>query len=58
MLCMRGIVEPGELGALRMADNWQYSARLYQPRTPEELDTALGGGATFRQGAHQFDISG
>ena len=56
VLGMRGIVERGELGALRMVHNWQYSAWLYQPRTPEELDTALGGGATFRQGAHQFDI--
>ena len=56
VLGIREIVERGELGALRMVHNWQYSAWLYQPRTPEELDTALGGGATFRQGAHQFDI--
>ena len=56
VLGMRGIIERGELGAFRMVHNWQYSAWLYQPRTPEELDTTLGGGATFRQGAHQFDI--
>ena len=56
VLGMRRIIERGELGALRMVHNWQYGAWLYQPRTPEELDTALGGGATFRQGAHQFDI--
>lgn len=56
VLGMRSIVERGELGRLRMIHNWQYGAWLYQPRTPEELDTALGGGATFRQGAHQFDI--
>ena len=29
---------------------------LYRPRRPEELDTALGGGAIFNQAAHQIDI--
>jgi phthalate 4,5-cis-dihydrodiol dehydrogenase len=33
-----------------------YSDWLYRPRRPEELDERLGGGVTFRQGAHQFDI--
>jgi phthalate 4,5-cis-dihydrodiol dehydrogenase len=56
VLAMREIIESGEIGAVRMLHNWSYGAWLYQPRTPEELDTKLGGGATFRQGAHQFDI--
>ncbi len=56
VLGMRAIVESGELGRLRMMHNWHYGSWLYQPRLPEELDTRLGGGATFRQGAHQFDI--
>lgn len=33
-----------------------YTDWVYRPRRPEELDTALGGGVTFRQGAHQFDV--
>jgi phthalate 4,5-cis-dihydrodiol dehydrogenase len=56
VLAIREIVESGELGSVRMLHNWSYGAWLYQPRTPEEMDTRLGGGATFRQGAHQFDI--
>jgi phthalate 4,5-cis-dihydrodiol dehydrogenase len=56
VLKMREVVESGELGRVRMIHNWTYSAWLYQPRMPEELDTKLGGGVTFRQGAHQFDI--
>jgi len=56
VLKMREVVESGALGRLRMMHNWTYSAWLYQPRLPEELDTQLGGGVTFRQGAHQFDI--
>jgi len=56
ILKMREVVESGELGRVRMMHNWTYSAWLYQPRLPEELDTRLGGGVTFRQGAHQFDI--
>ena len=56
VLKMREVVESGELGRLRMMHNWTYSAWLYQPRLPEELDSRLGGGVTFRQGAHQFDI--
>ena len=33
-----------------------YTDYLYRPRRPEELDTALGGGAIFNQGSHQVDI--
>jgi len=56
ILKMREVVESGALGRVRMMHNWTYSAWLYQPRLTEELDTKLGGGVTFRQGAHQFDI--
>lgn len=53
---IREIVESGELGRVRMIHNWYFNDWLYRPRTPEELRTELGGGVTFRQGAHQFDI--
>ena len=53
---MRSLVEEGALGAPRMANTWCYSDWVYRPRRPEELDIAQGGGVTFRQGAHQFDI--
>ena len=53
---MRRIVESGELGAARMANTWGFTDWVYRPRRPEELDVAKGGGVTFRQGAHQFDI--
>ena len=36
--------------------NMYYSDWVYRPRRPEELDERLGGGITFPQGAHQFDI--
>ena len=53
---MRELVRSGSLGKLRMVHNWYLSDWIYRPRTPEELDTRLGGGVTFRQGSHQFDI--
>ena len=53
---MREIVETGELGAPFMANTWGFTDWVYRPRRPEELDVAKGGGVTFRQGAHQFDI--
>jgi phthalate 4,5-cis-dihydrodiol dehydrogenase len=53
---MRQIVRTGELGRARMLHNIYYSDWVYRPRRPEELDVNLGGGVTFRQGAHQFDI--
>ena len=39
-----------------MANTWAFTDWVYRPRRPEELDVAKGGGVTFRQGAHQFDI--
>ena len=56
VLRMREIVRSGELGRLGMIHSWVYSDFLYRPRTPEELDTSLGGGVIFNQGPHQIDI--
>jgi phthalate 4,5-cis-dihydrodiol dehydrogenase len=53
---IRGIVQSGELGQLRMLHYWYFSDWLYRPRTAEELNPSLGGGVTWRQGPHQFDI--
>lgn len=53
---IREIVKSGELGPLKMIHNWYYNDWIYRPRVAEELDTAQGGGVTFRQGSHQFDI--
>ena len=53
---IRGIVRSGELGRIRMIHNWYFTDWMYRPRRTEELDTSLGGGITFRQGSHQFDI--
>jgi phthalate 4,5-cis-dihydrodiol dehydrogenase len=53
---IRELVRSGELGRLRMLHNWYFTDWLYRPRNAEELDTRLGGGVTFRQGSHQFDL--
>ena len=53
---MRELIASGELGRVRLLHNIYYSDWVYRPRRPEELDAKLGGGITFRQGAHQFDI--
>lgn len=53
---MREIVQSGELGRLRMLHNWYFTDWMYRPRHAGELDTRMGGGVTFRQGSHQFDI--
>jgi phthalate 4,5-cis-dihydrodiol dehydrogenase len=53
---MREIVAGGTLGRVRMVNTWCYSDWMFRPRRGDELDAAQGGGATFRQGAHQFDI--
>jgi len=56
ILEMRRIIESGVLGRVQMAHTWCYTDWMYRPRRPEELDHRLGGGVTYRQGAHQFDI--
>ena len=53
---MRDIIESGELGPVGMVNSWCYSDWMDRPRRPAELETTLGGGVTFRQGSHQFDI--
>lgn len=53
---MREIIASGRLGAPRMIHTWCFTDWVYRPRRPEELRPELGGGVTFRQGAHQFDI--
>ena len=53
---MREIVAGGTLGRVRMIHTWNFTDWIYRPRRPDELDIALGGGVTFRQGSHQFDI--
>ena len=53
---VRELVRSGELGQLRMIHYTYFSDWLYRPRTLEELNPALGGGVTWRQGPHQFDI--
>lgn len=53
---MHRLIESGRLGAVRMVNTWCFTDWMYRPRRPDELNTHLGGGVTFRQGAHQFDI--
>jgi len=53
---MRELIAGGSLGRVRMVHTWCYTDWIYRPRRPEELDDALGGGVTYRQGSHQFDI--
>jgi phthalate 4,5-cis-dihydrodiol dehydrogenase len=53
---MRELVAGGSLGRVRMVNTWCYTDWMVRPRRPEEFDTGAGGGVTFRQGSHQFDI--
>lgn len=53
---MREIVVSGALGRARMIHTLNFTDWIYRPRRPDELDVSLGGGVTFRQGSHQFDI--
>ena len=53
---MRELIESGELGAVRMVNTWCFTDWLHRPRRADELDAERGGGVTFRQGAHQFDV--
>ena len=54
---IREIVKSGELGTLRMISGWYFNDWLFRPRLPAEMDTAMGGGVVFRQGAHHFDVT-
>ncbi len=53
---MRELIASGDLGRVGMVNSWCYTDWMKRPRRPAELDPALGGGVTFRQGSHQFDI--
>ncbi len=53
---MRALISGGTLGRVRMVNTWCYTDWIYRPRRPDELVTSLGGGVTYRQGSHQFDI--
>lgn len=53
---MRELIASGELGRVRMVNTWCFTDWLYRPRRPDELDAEQGGGVTFRQGSHQFDV--
>lgn len=53
---MREIVAGGSLGRVRLIVQMTYTDWIYRPRRPDELDPDKGGGVTFRQGAHQFDV--
>jgi phthalate 4,5-cis-dihydrodiol dehydrogenase len=50
------VIASGELGRPRMITMTTFTDFLYRPRRPAELDTALGGGVVFSQGAHQVDV--
>ncbi len=53
---MRAMIAGGSLGRVQMIHSWNFSDWIYRPRRADELDDAQGGGVTFRQGSHQFDI--
>src|SRR6202023_541240 len=53
---MREVVRSKQLGDLKMISGWYFNDWLYRPRLPAELDTRMGGGVVFRQGAHHFEI--
>ena len=53
---MRDIVAAGELGPVKMINTTHFTDWLFRPRIPDELDLDKGGGVTYRQGSHQFDI--
>lgn len=53
---MRELIAEGGLGRVRMVHTWCYTDWMHRPRRPDELDARQGGGVTYRQGAHQFDV--
>ena len=53
---MRRLIAGGTLGRVRMVNTSCYTDWMLRPRRNDELDISLGGGVTYRQGAHQFDI--
>lgn len=53
---LHALIDSGELGPVRMVHTWCFSDWMRRPRRDDERDTAQGGGVTYRQGSHQFDI--
>lgn len=53
---MHQLIRKGLLGRVGMVHHWCYTDWVLRPRRPDELREDAGGGVTFRQGAHQFDI--
>jgi len=51
---IRAIVKSGELGSLRMINNWNYNEFMYRPRMKHELATSHG--VVLNQGPHHVDI--
>lgn len=56
VLRMREIIASGRLGPVRMMNTSCYTDWMHRPRRADERDASQGGGVTYRQGAHQFDI--
>ena len=53
---MREIIASGRIGPVRMMSTTCYTDWMHRPRRADERDARQGGGVTYRQGAHQFDI--
>ncbi len=53
---IREFAQSGELGKLRMIQNWRFVDWIIRPRMPEEITPGWGTGILWRQGPHQFDI--
>jgi phthalate 4,5-cis-dihydrodiol dehydrogenase len=54
---MARIAGSGRLGKVVQINTMHYHPWLLQPRLPEELDSAYGGGVVFRQAPYQVDAS-
>jgi len=50
------VITSKRYGDIKMISAQYYTDFVYRPRRPEELDSNLGGGAIFNQGAHHADI--
>jgi phthalate 4,5-cis-dihydrodiol dehydrogenase len=52
---MREVIDSGAVGRLRHIQVSAHTAWMRRPRTPVEMDVALGGGIVFNQAPHQID---
>ena len=57
VLRTRELIASGAHGALKMITALNFTDFIVRPRRPEELDTRMGGGVVFSQGAHQIDVA-